>query len=219
MERFPSIGEQYAPSKVVRPASGLRATGRMQRKLANAVGPWWAMLPNTAGFIDPLHSSGIAHTLCGIERLSRILIRHLGRDDLLAQLRGYEANVLAEVELIDLLVSGCFAAMGEFRLFASMSMLYFAAATSYERARIASTGTFAPAFLRADEPGWRAVVSRMWARLPAVLRELDGVMGERRRTIIDRFETELAEVVRPFNVVGLCDPALKNMYRHSALPE
>ena len=219
LERFPSIGEQYAPSKVVRPEGGLRATGRMQRKLANAVGPWWAMLPNTAGFIDPLHSSGIAHTLCGIERLSRILIRHLGREDLLAQLRDYEAKVLAEVELIDLLVSGCFAAMGEFRLFASMSMLYFAAATSYERARIASTGTFAPAFLRADEPGWRAVVSRMWARLPAVLRELDGVMGERRRTIIDRFETELADAVRPFNVVGLCDPALKNMYRHSALPE
>ncbi len=219
LERFPSIAEQYAPSKVVRPESGLRATGRMQRKLANAVGPWWAMLPNTAGFIDPLHSSGIAHTLCGIERLSRILIRHLGRDDLLAQLRGYEANVLAEVELIDLLVSGCFAAMGEFRLFAAMSMLYFAAATSYERARIASTGTFAPAFLRADDRHWRAVVSQMWGRLQEVLREINGVVGEQRRIIIDRFETELADAVRPFNVVGLCDPALKNMYQRSALPE
>ncbi len=219
MDRFPSIAEQYAPSKVVRPKTGLRATGRMQRKLANTVGPWWAMLPNTAGFVDPLHSSGIAHTLCGIERLSRILVRHLGRDDLLTQLRGYEAHVLAEVELIDLLVSGCFAAMGEFRLFGAMSMLYFAAATSYERARIASTGSFAPAFLRADEPGWREVVSRMWDRLQAVLRELEGRTGERRREIIDRFEGELADAVQPFNVVGLCDPALKNMYRHSALPE
>ena len=219
LDRFPSIAEQYAPSKVVRPKTGLRATGRMQRKLANAVGPWWAMLPNTAGFIDPLHSSGIAHTLCGIERLSRILVHHLGRDDLLTQLQVYEAHVLAEVELIDLLVSGCFAAMGEFRLFGAMSMLYFAAATSYERARIASTGPFAPAFLRADEPGWREVVSRMWRRLQAVLRELEGSTGKRRQAIIGSFETELANAVQPFNVVGLCDPTLKNMYRHSALPE
>lgn len=219
LDRFPSIAEQYSAAKVVRPEGGLRATGRMQRKLANAVGPWWAMLPNTAGFIDPLHSSGIAHTLCGIERLSRILIRHLGRSDLSAQLCGYEAHVLAEVELIDLLVSGCFAAMGEFRLFASMSMLYFAAATSYERARVASTGIFAPAFLRADDRHWRAVVSKMWDRLQEVLLEITGVRGDERGPIIDRFETELADAVRPFNVVGLCDPTLKNMYQRSALPE
>lgn len=219
LNRFPSIAEQYASAKVVRPEGGLRATGRMQRKLANAVGTWWAMLPNTAGFIDPLHSSGIAHTLCGIERLSRILIRHLGREDLLAQLRIYEANVLAEVELIDLLVSGCFAAMGEFRLFASMSMLYFAAATSYERARVVSTGLFAPAFLRADDRHWRAVVSRMWDRLREVLREIAGVHGEERRVLVERFEAELADAVHPFNVVGLCNPSLKNMYQRSALPE
>lgn len=204
--RYPSVGEQYAKAIVVRPEGGLRSTGRLQRKLAHAAGAWWAMLPNTAGFIDALHSSGIAHTLCGIERLARILIRSLGRADLESQLRDYERCVLGEIELIDLLVSGCFAAMGDFRRFATATMLYFAAATSYERARLASVGEFQPAFLLADDQQWLAVVRRMCDRL-------------REAPSIEPFEQEMAEALRPFNVVGLCDPSLRNMYRHSALPQ
>lgn len=206
LRRYPSVGEQYANAKIVRPEGGLRSTGRLQRKLARAAGAWWAMLPNTAGFIDALHSSGIAHTLCGIERLARILIRSLGRDDMESQLREYERCLLAEVELIDLLVSGCFAAMGDFRRFATASMLYFAAATSYERARLASLGEFRPAFLLADDERWLAVVRRMCERL-------------REACSIEQFEREMVEAIRPFNIVGLCDPSLQNMYRHSALPE
>ena len=206
LRRYPSVGEQYANATIVRPEGGLRSTGRLQRKLARAAGAWWAMLPNTAGFIDALHSSGIAHTLCGIERLARILIRSLGRDDLESQLREYERCVLAETELIDLLVSGCFAAMGDFRRFATATMLYFAAATSYERARLASVGEFRPAFLLADDMQWLVVVRRMCDRL-------------RETPSIEQFEQEMAEALRPFNVVGLCDPSLRNMYRHSALPE
>ncbi len=206
LRRFPAIREQFANANVVRPEGGLRSTGRLQRKLAHVVGGWWAMLPNTAGFIDALHSSGIAHTLCGIERLARILIRSLGRDDLESQLREYEHCVLAEVEMIDLLVSGCFAAMGDFRRFATATMLYFAAATSYERARLASGGEFRPAFLLANDEQWFVVVRRMCDRL-----------YEARS--IEQFEREMVEAIRPFNVVGLCDPNLRNMYRHSALPE
>lgn len=206
LRRFPSIGEQYANARIVRPDGGLRSTGRLQRKTARAAGAWWALLPNTAGFIDALHSSGIAHTLCGVERLARTLIRSLGRKDLEFQLRDYERCVLGEVELIDLLVSGCFAALGDFRRFAAATMLYFAAATSYERARVASHGEFQPAFLLADDPNWLAVVQRMCARL-------------RERPDIEQFERELADAIRPFNVVGLCDPSVRNMYRHSALPE
>ena len=206
LQRFPSIGEQFANAKIVRPEGGLRSTGRLQRKLARAAGAWWAMLPNTAGFIDALYSSGIAHTLCGIERLARILIRSLGRDDLESQLREYERCVLAETELIDLLVSGSFAAMGDFRRFTTATMLYFAAATSYERARLASVGEFRPAFLLADDEQWLAVVRQMCDRL-------------REACSIEQFEQEMIAVIRPFNVVGLCDPSLRNMYRHSALPE
>ncbi|MBC7815605.1 MAG: tryptophan 7-halogenase [Planctomycetaceae bacterium] len=206
LRRYPSVGEQFANAKIVRPEGGLRSTGRLQRKLARATGAWWAMLPNTAGFIDALHSSGIAHTLCGIERLARILIRSLGRDDLESRLREYERCVLSEVELIDLLVSGCFAGLGDFRRFAAATMLYFAAATSYERARLVNVGEFQPAFLLANDPVWLAVVRRMCARLsePAD---------------VGQFEHELAEAIRPFNGVGLCDPVARNMYWQPALPE
>ena len=85
-------------------------------------------------------------------------------------------------------------------------MLYFAAATSYERARVASVGEFQPGFLLANDPAWVAVVRRMCARLSEA-------------SAVGQFESELADAIRPFNVVGLCDPALRNMYRHSALPE
>ena len=206
LRRYPSVGEQFANAKIVRPEGGLRSTGRLQRKLARAVGSWWAMLPNTAGFIDALHSTGIAHTLCGIERLARILIRSLGRDELESQLREYEHCVLAEVEMIDLLVSGCFAAMGDFQRFATATMLYFTAATSYERARLASVGEFQSAFLLADDKQWFAVVRQMSDRL-------------REACSLEQFEREMVEAIRPFNVVGLCNSEVRNMYRHSALPE
>jgi hypothetical protein len=85
-------------------------------------------------------------------------------------------------------------------------MLYFAAATSYERARLDASGEFSGAFLLADDPGWLAIVRRNWQRL-------------REETDIERLERELAESIAPFNVVGLCDPTVRNMYRHSALPE
>lgn len=206
LDRFPSIAEQFAHATVVRPESGLRSSGRLQRKWANAAGSWWAMLPNTAGFVDPLHSTGIAHTLCGIERLARVLIESLERDDLKARLQAYDRCVLAELELMDLLVSGCFAAMHDLRKFAAMSMLYFVVATSYERSRLLRLTGDRPAFLLADNPAIRIMAREQCDRLPHA-------------TNSEQFVTELADAVRPFNLVGLCDPALRNMYRRSALPE
>ncbi len=206
LDRFPAIAEQFSTSNVVRPERGLCATKRLQRKLARVAGPWWALLPNSAGFVDPLHSTGIAQTLCGIERLARVLIQSLGREELETRLRDYECCVLAELDLIDQMVSSCFAAMGDFSKFVAASMLYFAAATSYERSRLTSASDYSSAFLLADDPGMQCLVRQM--------RERSLVVADAKQ-----FAGELADAIRPYNLVGLCDPAVNNMYRRSALPE
>src|SRR5690606_24549842 len=74
--QYPSLAEQFAEAQVVQPESGLRRTGRIQRWTRKSAGSDWVMLPHTAGFIDPLHSTGIAHTLSGIERIADTLGRH-----------------------------------------------------------------------------------------------------------------------------------------------
>jgi hypothetical protein len=71
---------------------------------------------------------------------------------------------------------------------------------------LVSSGEFSGAFLLADDPHWIAIVRRLSQRV-------------REETDIERLERELAETIAPFNVVGLCDPSVRNMYRHSALPE
>ena len=123
--------------------------------------------------------------------------------------------MLAELDLIDQLVSGCFLGLGEFRLFGLMSMLYFAAATSYERLRLGALRNFAPAFLLADDPTWRDIIAAMHSRARTIVSSPEPA----RRQQLDELESELVKSLAPYNRVGLCDRSLRNMYRHSALPE
>ncbi len=84
------------------------------------------MLPHAAGFIDPLHSSGIAHSLGSVERLAEILQRNLtsSGDRLATELQGYADTVRSEQLLIDRLVRGCYSALRQrsFRKFVAWSM-------------------------------------------------------------------------------------------------
>lgn len=72
LTRHPSIAAQFSGTEFVSPPGPVKRTGRLQRRATRVVGDGWAMLPHTAGFVDPLHSSGIAQTFCGIERLATI---------------------------------------------------------------------------------------------------------------------------------------------------
>jgi FADH2 O2-dependent halogenase len=136
LRRYPSIAEQFEGARVVAPEGGLRRSGRLQRLADRIAGDDWALLPHTAGFVDPMHSTGIAQTLCGIERLIGILEEHWQKPTLPAALTRYEETVRSEIMLIDMLVSGCYLARRSFRLFAAYASTYFAAATTGEQRRI-----------------------------------------------------------------------------------
>jgi len=212
LSRYPSLVKQFAESSVVDPPGGLRRTGRMQRLASQMAGEDWAMLPNTAGFIDPLHSTGIAQTLCGIERLIAVLEKCWGRSNLAAEMQFYEQTLRNEFDLIDRIVSMGYASRQTFRLFAATSMLYFAAATTYERRRQAGEISPGAGFLCADDSCFYEAVQNVEQRLRRVL---EPPCSE---AAVESFEEFAAIVLRPFNRVGLFDRAAHNMYRYTALP-
>jgi FADH2 O2-dependent halogenase len=213
LRRYPSVAEQFENSRIVQPPGGMLRTGRLQRLAARIAGENWALLPNTAGFIDPLHSTGIAHTLCGIERLARLLAEHWNKPSLPAELHRYETTVRQELMLIDRIVSGCYLARREHRLFAAFSMLYFAAATTYEHRRHSGALSVGAAILCADDPGFRRIVDDLWYSLFALTNA-----GECSESQIACFESQVAKAIHPYNRVGLCDPEARNMYRFTAAP-
>lgn len=219
LARYPSLAEQFRPTTVVAPAGGLARTRRLQRRLARGAGENWALLPHTFGFIDPLHSTGIAQSLRGIERLVAILRDHWQRPTLAAALARYADTLDREIELIDKLVSGCYLTRRNFRLFTAFAMLYFAATTVSEHCRAMSLGGNAAerpfdihsAFLLADDARFLRVVNETWQRAHELASQPNVSPAE-----IASFEGLVAAGIEPYNTAGLCDPTLANMYRYTA---
>ena len=210
LDRYPSLTSQFRHATLAQTPGTLRRTGRLQRHVHEVVGRHWALLPHTAGFVDPLLSTGIAHTLCGIERLMHVVEHCWGHESFESELRRYGAAVREELTLIDELVSGCYASIGRFRLFTAYSMLYFAAATSYERRRLADNDAFHGLFLCADAGAFRQVVSDVRTRLAPLV---DAHEPSAAQTA--DFERLVERSIAPFNLVGLCDASADNMYRYT----
>lgn len=197
---YPSLARLFAETRLAPAPGRIIRTPRLQRRAARAAGPSWAMLPHTAGFVDPLHSTGIAHTMSGVERLMGILESTWGRPAMAEALESYQAAVFRELDLIDRLVAACYRSTHSFRLWTASTMLYFAAATSYEHARAVGE---APSFLLASEDGLRALAEE-------ALQRLKDPTG---------YEAWLTEALRPYNRVGLFRPRVPNMYEKTTAPK
>lgn len=210
MEQYPALREQFSQAEIVNPPQGLTRGPRMQRVMAQGAGPDWAMLPHTAGFIDPLHSSGIAHSLFGIERLAAVFEAHWGRDTLAAELQEYAQIVRTEVQLIDILVAGCYAGTVDFRLFSAMCMFYFAGTIACERARCVSEFDPARYFLNANDAAFQHAAAAGYYRLQALLASSPTDHD------IDAFTNYVRDAIAPWSTANLMNPAARNMYRHTA---
>ncbi|MEO8496616.1 MAG: tryptophan 7-halogenase, partial [Planctomycetota bacterium] len=209
LERYPSVAAMFAGSEFATVPGQLIRTGRLQRRWSQLSGEDWALLPHTAGFVDPLHSTGIAHSLCGVERLVQILDQQWQADARADALRDYGAIVETELDLIDELVATCFATFGQFDLLVLATMLYFAAATTYELQRC--TGEVALALLGADRTEIRDLLRTGCA-------EVSRQASNPGPIDIDQIRCDVARLIAPINHVGLLDPTLANMYRHTAAP-
>lgn len=197
LARYPSLRMLFEDARLAPSPGRLIGTARLQRRVALAAGSNWAMLPHTAGFVDPLHSTGIAHTLSGVERLMDTLSRSWGRPELADELNAYQRTVLRELDFVDRLVHACYLSLPSFERWTAAAMLYFAAATSYEHLR--SVGKRRP-FLLVDDD------------LFTIAEEL----AVRLRDPNERTGKWLEEALQPFNRVGLLHPPVPNMYAHTA---
>jgi len=210
--RYPALREQFAGAEIVAPAGGLRRTGRMQRLWSVRAGSNWVMLPHTAGFIDPLQSTGIAHSLFGIEKLGRIFERHWKEDraELARALSNYAEQIGREIRLIDTYVSGCYDATPRFDLFATMCLLYFAGTVTCERRRQAGGNGDELLYLGAEDSRLLEIAQRVVASLPEAKMQPTGSAA------FHQWLAWVRELVLPYDKVGLFNPTARNMFHHTA---
>ncbi len=209
LKKYPTISTVLKEAKVHSKPGKIIRTERLQRKLNHCFGDGWVALPHTIGFVDPLFSSGIAHSLSGVEKLLEIIIHHWGNESYLYKsLQEYETKVFEELKFADLLISGCYKTLNHFELFNTWSMLYFAATIAHEQRRLKNE---APGyFLNADDPQIRNMIKQSYE-------DLLQMISQNRLSIedADLFRNKIKERIRPFNTAGLLDPSFKNMYRHT----
>jgi FADH2 O2-dependent halogenase len=199
--RYPTVARQLAPAQLLRP---LAAIPTIQRRLDRTAGASWAALPHTAGFVDPLFSTGIAWSLLAVERLADVLAVHppgsaAVRDG--SAFRRYAALLAAELEQVDRLVAGAYAARRELELFVGQTMLYFTLVSFAEAGQrlLDADGACWSGLLRADRAGWRRVFSEALTRVQtAAERPAPDVLAAHAAWI--------AEVTAEVNIAGLCRP-------------
>ena len=209
---YPSLQNLLADATIVDPPGRLQLAGRVQRMCGQAAGVHWAMLPHTAGFIDPLHSTGIAHALSGVERLAVILDQFWESEQRADALQRYHETLMQELSMIDRLVYGCYRTLNDFPRFVSYSMLYFVAAIGYEQNRLdPAQKSHQSAFLGADNADWNQTVDQILQRL-----ETGGERGKKCWQEAGKFEAEVWEALKPFDLVGLSSPKVQHIYPHTA---
>ncbi len=192
MRRLPSVGEQFAGARSLRP---FIHSARPSFRSAEMAGKRWAMLPSAAGFVDPLLSTGFPLTLLGVSRLARLLEEDWGTERFAPGLTDYAKQTNAELLAAARLIAGLYGSMGNFEEFARLSLLYFAAASYGETARRLGKPHLAPSFLLHDHPQFG----------PAMERALANPTAE-----------STMRAIEPIDVAGLSDSTRNNWYGANA---
>jgi FADH2 O2-dependent halogenase len=202
---YPSVGELLDGAKVVGPAGGVVASGRLSRCRTAACGAGWVLLPNAYGFVDPLHSTGIAHALSGVDRVARILTGPT--DEIDGRLAEYQTQLRDEIRWLDTLIAGCYRAMPSFRRFTAYCGYYFVAAIGFE------------AVMGSDPAVWPMGYMQCGDRRLAEAAEASYQEAGDDSVSDDDFVRRVRKRIAPWNRVGLLDPALCNRLSHTAAPK
>ncbi len=209
LEKYPSVNCILKDSKLATVPGKILRSERLQRKMKQCFGAGWVALPHTVGFVDPLFSSGIAHSLSGIEKVICCIRKNWGNEALLEQdFKAYENAVFGELKITDNLVAGCYKTMPYFDLFNAWSMLYFAATIAHEQRRI----KLEPPgyFLNADDQEICTMVETSYTDLLKLIENKQPTEED-----IKWFTGLIKERIQPYNIAGLLEPSSKNMYLHT----
>lgn len=180
----------------------------MSRMWAEAAGPDWAMLPTTAGVVDPLHSTGIAHALSGVLRLADVFVGGNNcrdgqwRD---SRLQEYSESVVREIQHIDSLIYSCYLANDRsFEAFVLACHFYFVCAIQCENDML-KTGKFSNGFLLSSD-------ERLSDLMLDFRRTLGSASGDRDAAGINSIKQRL----RDWDSLGLLEPEIPNRIFRSA---
>jgi len=199
LELIPALKNQFANSQAVQPFSYM--PGVTFRSSA-VTGKRWALLPSAAGFVDPLLSTGFALTLLGVSRLAEIIERDWDKPEFVERLESYASQTGNELVATTDLIAALYATMDRFPVFASLSMLYFAAASFSESARRLGKVNLARSFLLHDDPHFGAAMRRCCERAKKACVQLE----------IEKLAKEIAQAIEPINIAGLGNPQRRNWY-------
>ena len=113
----------------------------------------------------------------------------------------YSQAVLRELAWVDEITGTCFACFDRFEVLATVTKLYFVAAVYCEERERAGRAKPDAAFLLADDGDYRELAAAICRQAPAVS-TVDA----------EQFAVAVGRALGPYDLVGLGDPALRNMY-------
>lgn len=209
INKYPSILKLFESSNVADIPGRIIKTERLQRRLNKMYGDGWTALNHTAGFVDPLHSTGIAHTLCGIEKLLKVLCSKNGSQSKQNGLKNLQENFYKELHFIDMLVSIGYKTKNNFNLFTAGTMHYFIATIRYEQSRL--KGEKPDTFLCAGNQDLMNIVGETHEEIKAFSKR-DIPAGK-----IFKMIQNIRKRIQPYNQIGLMNPDKVNMYAHTAV--
>jgi FADH2 O2-dependent halogenase len=215
LDRYPSLDALCGSATLARRPGRWITSGRLQSLASTAVGPGFALMPPTFLRLDPLHSTGIAHGISGVERISACLLA----DDSTGLWQAYGDQLQKEAVLLDRVVAAGYQAIDHFELFEAVCSLYLVLAVHYEERR-AKHGFDWAELVRRREPAavWQADDPRIMAMVDEQLKEFERLMAagspetSRSASFVARFRAAIA----PWNQAGLMDPQARRRYAYTA---
>jgi FADH2 O2-dependent halogenase len=196
---IPTLMEQFAEA---RSETGFTFVSRLSFMTSRVCGARWAMLPSAAGFVDPLLSTGFPLTLLGVGRLAHILSSDWTSLDFRSNLQAYEQQTIAELLATSRLVAALYATMGNFAVFRSIGLLYFAAASYSETVKRLGKPHLATSFLLHDDPGFGP-------RCRALLDRALHLSSKNESAILCR---DILDAIEPLDVASLSNPKRRGWY-------
>jgi FADH2 O2-dependent halogenase len=199
LDLIPALKNQFANSEASQPFIYMPRVSFRSNAVA---GKRWALLPSAAGFVDPLLSTGFPLTLLGVSRLAGIIERDWDKLEFTASLQSYASLTDSELVATGDLIAALYATMDSFPTFASLSMLYFAAASFSESARRLGKAHLAPSFLLHDDPRFGPLMRRCCGLAKNNSTQLE----------MDDLAPEVSQAIESINIAGLANPHRRNWY-------
>ncbi len=214
LDYYPTVADLLCDASLIAPkdAQGqprMVWIPRISRLWSQAAGKNWLMLPAAAGIIDPLHSTGIAHSLSGVLRAADLLTSDVSETRRSEAMLQYSVDIVDEVRWIDQLVANCYnAAARNFESFIAASSLYFVSAIHCER-QMAESGEMREGFL----------MSRS-TKLQRIMHDTARAIDQQQHAgNADSFSQWMRQQIQPWNDVGLLDPLSRNRLSRSVAPK